>query len=170
MLQLALGPGGMELLFSGAGPLRLLRSTPRRSFLLYPLLVIGFEVLRQRRPPRLAPAFVPLLAWGYLQYRLVGNYRRRLREGSVGMERIPDTLIQSGPYARTRNPMYLGHLIFLAGLALAFRSRVGWLILLANIPWFHARVLRDEARLREAFGTEYERYCASVPRWIPGAL
>jgi protein-S-isoprenylcysteine O-methyltransferase Ste14 len=152
-----------------AGLLRFLRSTPNRSFVLYPVLVIGFEALHHRRP-RVAFAFLPLLAWGYLQYRLVGDYRRRLRAGSVGMQRIPDTLIQSGPYALTRNPMYLGHLLFLAGLALAFRSRLGWLILLANVPWFHARVLRDEARLREAFGAEYERYCATVPRWIPGAF
>ena len=149
--------------------LRFLRSTPRRSFVLYPILVMVFETLRHGRPP-VQLAFVPLLAWGYLQYRVVGNYRRQLRAGSVGMERIPDTLIQSGPYALTRNPMYLGHLIFLAGLALTFRSRLGWFILLANIPWFHARVLHDEARLRRKFGTEYERYCASVPRWIPGTF
>jgi protein-S-isoprenylcysteine O-methyltransferase Ste14 len=150
--------------------LRFLRSTPKRSFLLYPIVVIVFEAVRQRRLPGVAPPFLLLLAWGYLQYRLVGDYRQRLRAGSRGMERVPDTLIQSGPYALTRNPMYLGHLIFLAGLALAFRSRLGWLILLGNIPWFHARVLGDEVRLREAFGPEYEQYCASVRRWIPGVL
>jgi protein-S-isoprenylcysteine O-methyltransferase Ste14 len=144
------------------------RSTPRRSFVLYPLLVGGFESLRQRRVPRVRLAYVPLLVWGYFQYRLVGSYRQRLRAGSVGMERLPETLIQGGPYALTRNPMYLGHLIFLTGLALTFRSPLAWLILLGNVPWFHARVLEDEARLRNAFGAEYERYCGSVRRWIPG--
>ena len=146
---------------------RFLGSTPKRSFVVYPLLVLGFETMRHGRP-RVRPAYLPLLAWGYLQYRLVGAYRRRLRAGSVGMERVPDTLIRSGPYALTRNPMYLGHLIFQTGLALAFRSPLGWLILLANVPWFHARVLEDEARLHETFGAEYEQYCAAVPRWLPG--
>jgi protein-S-isoprenylcysteine O-methyltransferase Ste14 len=95
-------------------------------------------------------------------------YRRRRGAGSAGMERVPDAVIQTGPYSFTRNPLYLGHLIFLTGLVLTLRSRVGCVILLANIPWFHARVLRDEARLRQAFGADYERYCAVVPRWIPG--
>ena len=63
--------------------------------------------------------------------------------------------------------MYLGHLIFLLGLALITRSRLAWLILLANVPWFHLRVLKDEARLLERFDGEYEAYCRDVRRWVP---
>lgn len=149
---------------------RFASSTPNRSFVLYPALVIAFETLRHGRLAMPHPAFLPLLAWGYLQYRLTGDYRQRLRAGSRGMERLPEVLIQSGPYRFTRNPMYLGHLLFLLGLALSFRSRLGWLILLANVPWFHRRVLQDEARLRRHFGAEYEAYCARVRRWIPYVL
>lgn len=147
---------------------RFLRSTPKRTFLLYPLLVAGPSLVRHRRVSR--PWLLPLLAWGYLEYRLCGQYRRHRHAGSVGMERAPDLLIQVGPYAWVRNPMYLGHLIFQLGLALSFRSKLGWIILLANVPWFHLRVLQDEARLRDKFGTDYETYCARVHRWIPGLL
>ena len=114
--------------------------------------------------------FAPLLVWGYLQYQLCGDYRQRLHAGSRGMERLPDRIIRSGPYGYTRNPMYLGHLIFMLGLGLVTRSKLAWLILLANVPWFHMRVLEDEERLREHFGEEYEAYCRDVKRWVPFVL
>ena len=62
----------------------------------------------------------PLLAWGYLQYRFVGRYRHPRAGGASGMDRPPERIIASGPYRYTRNPMYLGHLIFLTGLAICF--------------------------------------------------
>jgi protein-S-isoprenylcysteine O-methyltransferase Ste14 len=62
--------------------------------------------------------------------------------------------------------MYLGHLIFMLGLALSTGSRLAWVILLANIPWFGNRVGFDEARLRQKFGPDYEAYCCRVRRWL----
>jgi hypothetical protein len=148
-------------------PPRFLERTPLRTFVIYPLLVVTSETLRRRRFEIREPRYLPLLAWGYLQYRLTGDYRQRQRAGAHGFDNPPDRLLQSGPYAYTRNPMYLGHLIFLLGLALSFRSPLGWLLWLANIPWFHRRVLYDEARLREKFGAEFEDYRGRVRRWIP---
>ncbi len=148
-------------------PGRLLRHTPLRTFLLYPLLVLGIETVRRRRCPIVDRRYLPLLAWGYLQYHLVGEYRQRQHAGARGFDRPPDRLLQTGPYAYTRNPMYLGHLIFLVGLALSTRSPLAWLLWLVNIPWFHRRVLYDEARLRAKFGAEFTAYCVRVRRWIP---
>jgi protein-S-isoprenylcysteine O-methyltransferase Ste14 len=149
---------------------RWLSRTPVRTFVVYPLLVLGFETLRHRRVRVAATAYLPLLAWGYLQYRLTGDYRRRERAGEPGFDKPPNRLLQTGPYAYTRNPMYLGHLVFLLGLALSLRSPLGWLLLLGNIPWFHRRVLYDEARLHETFGAEFAAYRARVRRWIPFML
>lgn len=149
---------------------RFLARTPWRTFVVYPTAVVLFETVRRGSPLPPRPVFLPLLTWGFLQYRVVGDYRQQMRAGERGFDRPPDRLLQSGPYACTRNPMYLGHLIFMLGLALAFRSRLGWLILLANIPWFHLRVLKDEGRLREKFGAEYEEYRGRVRRWIPYLL
>src|SRR5215203_7205376 len=144
-----------------------LRSTPSRTFVLYPIVGCLLSAVGHRGRPRFDLRFLPILICGYLQYRLCGDYRQRLHAGSRGMENLPNHIIRSGPYALTRNPMYLGHLIFLFGLAPFTRSKLAWALLAANAPWFHMRVLADEARLREQFGAEYEAYCIDVKRWIP---
>lgn len=54
-----------------------LRSTSFRTFVLYPVLIVAWELLLNDGRLRLQPWFLPLLAWGYLQYRLVGRYRIR---------------------------------------------------------------------------------------------
>lgn len=110
------------------------------------------------------------MVWGYFQFRLCGDYRQQLHAGGRGMASTPDKLITTGPYEYTRNPMYLGHLLFLTGLALVSRSWVAWAILLASKPWYQLRVLEDEARLRAHFGADYEDYCQRVKRWIPFLL
>ena len=118
----------------------------------------------------MSPWGIPLLAWGYAQYRLVGNYRLPRAGGTAGMDAMPNRIIAAGPYRYTRNPMYLGHLIFMLGLALTFWSLFALGLLIARALWFHLRVRGDEARLHELFGAEYDAYCARVKRWIPGLL
>ena len=83
------------------------------------------------------------------------------------MQTLPDRLITSGPYSFVRNPMYLGHLIFLFGLALVTRSRVALALAAGNVFWFQARVQADERRLITHFGDPYRAYLTRVPRWIP---
>ena len=144
-----------------------LRSTSFRTFVLYPVLVVGWESLLIRGWPPIEPLYLPLLAWGYLQYRLIGKYRTRLGGGGPGMSRPPERLVTRGPYAWCRNPMYAGHIVFLVGLALTFRSLFACAIAVASAVWFHSRVRRDEARLRERFGSVYEAYSSRVTRWIP---
>ena len=90
--------------------------------------------------------------------------------GGPGIETPPERIIARGPYRFTRNPMYLGHLIFMAGLALTFWSWFALILFAARAVWFHARVLRDEARLEGLFGADYVAYRARVKRWIPGVL
>lgn len=159
---------------SQAGPWakvrRWLQSTPVRTFAIYPVAVIAFEMIRQGGTLRVVPWGIPLLIWGYLQYRLVGRYRRRLGGGGPGLDVPPQRLVNDGPYRYTRNPMYLGHLIFMAGLALTFWSWLALVILLANLVWFHLRVRGDEQRLLQHFGAPYADYCRRVKRWIPGLI
>jgi protein-S-isoprenylcysteine O-methyltransferase Ste14 len=144
-----------------------LRSTSFRTFVLYPVVVVGWESLLNRGWPPSEPLYLLLLAWGYLQYRLIGKYRMRLGGGGPGMSRPPERLVTSGPYAWCRNPMYAGHMVFLVGLALTFRSLLACAIAVASAVWFHDRVRRDEARLRERFGPMYDAYSSRVTRWIP---
>lgn len=108
-----------------------------------------------------------MLPWGYLQYRWSGAYRTRHGGGGPGLSKRPERVVTSGVYGLTRNPMYLGHQVFLAGLALATRSPLATLLFVAHVPWFDARAREDEAGLRELFGPSYAAYCAEVPRWLP---
>lgn len=151
-------------------PWRWLQRTPVRTFGVYPAVVVAFELAR--RGGSLHPALwgTPLLVWGYLQYRLVGRYRGQSGGGGPGLERPPQRLVTEGPYRYTRNPMYLGHLIFVAELAITFRSWLAVAILIVNVLWFDWRVRGDEARLLARFGEPYRDYCGRVKRWIPGVI
>ena len=64
--------------------------------------------------------------------------------------------------------MYLGHLIFLAGLALTLESWLAALITVGVAVWFHLRVIGDEKKLVVRLGAAYVDYLKSVKRWIPG--
>ena len=150
--------------------LQWLRRTPVQTFVLCPLAVLVFELVLHRGAPTVVPWGAPLLLWGYLQYRLVGNYRLPLAGGSPAWTCRRSASLSRGPYGFTRNPMYLGHLIFLLGLALTFWSWFAMVILAGRAIWFHRRVLQDEARLEKIFGAEYAAYRAQVKRWVPGIL
>ncbi len=150
--------------------LRYLKSTSRRSFVLYPLMIIALELALRRGELVIVFWGLPLLAWGYLQYRIVGKYRLHLGGGGPGLDTPPDRIVAEGPYRFLRNPMYLGHLIFMAGLAITFRSWAAVVLLLVHIPWFHSRVLKDEAQLEQRFGAPYLEYKSRVRRWIPGLV
>lgn len=149
---------------------RLVKSTSRRNFVLLPLVLISVEALLQGGVPEINQVGLVLLPWGYLQYRFSGQYRKRLGGGGPGMAVAPERMVTTGIFAITRNPMYLGHLIFIAGLAITLKSWIALVIFLAYIPWFQQRVVRDENRLHELFGTEYEDYRRRVNRWLPFIL
>lgn len=145
---------------------RLLTSTSRRNFVLTPA-VVGAEQIWRRRPLRLR--WAPLLVLGYLLYDRAGEYRTARGGGGPGQSGPPpDRIVDSGIYAYTRNPMYLGHLVFLVGLVAVTRSPLAALVVAVNIPWFDRHARRDEVRLAELFGESYVRYRDRVPRWLPG--
>ena len=101
---------------------RLLARTPVRTFVIYPLGVIAVELTIRRGRPVIVPWGALLLAWGYLQYRVAGTYRVHHGGGGPGITVPPERLVVDGLNAYTRNPMYLGHLIFMLGLAVTFWS------------------------------------------------
>ena len=90
-----------------------------------------------------------------------------LRALASGHVQKNEQLTTSGPYAYTRNPLYLGSLILAAGFALAARS---WWIAVAMAVFFlavYVPVIRaEEAFLRERF-PQFESYAREVPRLLP---
>jgi protein-S-isoprenylcysteine O-methyltransferase Ste14 len=150
--------------------MRWLRSTSNRTFIVWPIALCAIEALLQRGVPFVDPWALPLLLWGYLQYRWVGVFRTRHGGGGPGISNPPVRIVSEGPYRLIRNPMYLGHLIFLAGLALALRSWIGAALLAYHAVWFDRRVREDESHLEQLFGEAYRAYRARSKRWIPGIL
>jgi phospholipid methyltransferase len=148
--------------------MRFLSRTPVRTFVVYPIVTITWELVIRGGTLMLNYWFLPLMVWGYLQYRLCGLYRIKHGGGGPGLDMPPERLVVTGPYAYSRNPMYLGHLIFLIGLTLTLESWLAALTTIAVAGWFHTRVIGDEAKLVQRLGQPYVQYLASVKRWLPG--
>ena len=148
--------------------MRFLSRTPVRTFVLYPIVTALCEFMINGRVLELYPLYAPLMVWGYLQYRLCGRYRHQHGGGGPGLEIPPERLVATGPYAYTRNPMYLGHIIFLIGLTLTLKSWLAAMITAGVAIWFHQRVLGDEKELIQTLGQAYVEYTQSVKRWVPG--
>lgn len=146
---------------------RWFKSTSNRTFIVWPVVLLALQALLDGGWPRLNLWALPLLAWGYAQYRWVGMLRTEQGGGGPGLSNPPLRLVTTGPYRLTRNPMYLGHLIFFAGLALLF-SGPAWAVFAAHALWFDRRARADEAHLLELFGASYRDYLGRVKRWIPG--
>jgi len=77
-------------------------------------------------------------------------------------------LVTTGPYAYSRNPMFLGVLFLLLAVALHGRSVTGLMllpiILLVGLEYIRAY---EEPALQKRFGDEYRQYRRSVPALIP---
>ena len=85
--------------------------------------------------------------------------------GEADVERESE-LVTDGPYAITRNPMYLGWSAGVLGLAVASRSTwmlVAWAVAVRALD---REIKAEESRLSARFGREYGAYRARVPRYV----
>jgi protein-S-isoprenylcysteine O-methyltransferase Ste14 len=111
-----------------------------------------------RRAPQ--PAAV---AWS-LALVLPGLWLRGYAAGYVKKNR---ELTVTGPYAHTRNPLYLGSMLIAAGFAVALLSWPIALLLAGGFAVIYIPVIASEERfLRGAF-PEFDAYCRLVPRLVP---
>jgi protein-S-isoprenylcysteine O-methyltransferase Ste14 len=115
-------------------------------------------------PARIGLGAVLLLGGGVLV--VVGERAFKQVGTNVPPWRPALALATTGIYAHLRNPMYVGAMVMLAGIATALAS--DWLVILL-VPTalvLHFGVVRREERYLEAkFGEDYRRYKASVPRY-----
>jgi protein-S-isoprenylcysteine O-methyltransferase Ste14 len=86
--------------------------------------------------------------------------------GSVG---APEVIV-AGPFARVRNPLYVGNLLTYIGIGIMSNALFPWLVLAAAV-WFgfqyYQIVLLEENFLEKEFGTAYTEFKRNVPRFIP---
>jgi protein-S-isoprenylcysteine O-methyltransferase Ste14 len=79
----------------------------------------------------------------------------------------PKHLVTSGPYRFSRNPMYIGVGLILAGWSTFYGSRSLMVYTFTVACAFHLRViLAEEPRAVREFGVEWDAYRARVPRWL----
>ncbi len=97
---------------------------------------------------------------------LISFIRRRTTINPMTPEKT-SRLVKTGIYRHTRNPMYVGLLLNLAGWAI-YLTHVLPLLLLPIFVYYLNRfqIEPEEQRLAERFGTEFTSYRDSVPRWL----
>ena len=86
--------------------------------------------------------------------------------GSVG---APEVIV-AGPFARVRNPLYVGNLLTYVGIGIMSNALFPWLVMIAAI-WFgfqyYQIVMLEESFLEKEFGAVYLEFKRNVPRFIP---
>jgi protein-S-isoprenylcysteine O-methyltransferase Ste14 len=91
-----------------------------------------------------------------------------LRAWAAGHIRKNSALAVSGPYAHTRNPLYLGSFLIGLGFTIAAGQPVLGILFVALFLGIYLPVMRVEAAtLGKLFGADYERYARSVPLFFP---
>lgn len=91
-----------------------------------------------------------------------------LRAWATGHLRKNDALATSGPYAYTRNPLYLGSFVIGLGFTIAAGRLILGLVFAVLFLGIYVPVMRVEAKtLDELFGKDYQNYAAAVPLFLP---
>ena len=86
--------------------------------------------------------------------------------GNVG---APEVIV-AGPFARVRNPLYVGNVLTYVGIGVMSNALFPWLLLTA-LAWFSFQyyqiVMAEEEFLEKEFGMAYLEFKRNVPRFIP---
>jgi protein-S-isoprenylcysteine O-methyltransferase Ste14 len=99
---------------------------------------------------------------------LVGGVGLFIRAVAAGYLHKQEVLTQTGPYAYTRNPLYLGSAILTLGAAIATHSWISAALLCAYFGLFYSIVMRcEEAELRSQHGLAFDEYARAVPLFLP---
>ena len=102
-----------------------------------------------------------LAFWCILAFVFVGK-------GTAAPFDPPRRLVIAGPYRFVRNPMYIGAIVAMIGVAVSYGSLsiliyAGFIFLATHL----FVIAYEEPVLRQTFGEEYEGYCRQVRRWMP---
>jgi protein-S-isoprenylcysteine O-methyltransferase Ste14 len=90
-----------------------------------------------------------------------------LRGYASGYVKKNQELTVTGPYAYTRNPLYLGSILIAAGFALALLSWPMALVLGVGFSVIYIPVIASEERFLRGTFSNFDEYCTKVPRIVP---
>ena len=126
---------------------------------LYPLPFVPATVPRAAVGGAIFAAGFSLAIWAIATIRKAGT--------RIETSQPTTTIVESGPYRFTRNPVYTGMFLGQAGLAIGFDSL--W-VLATLLPFYfvirYGVVAREEAYLEGKFGAVYLGYKSRVGRWL----
>lgn len=115
-----------------------------------------FELWRRAPQPVAIAASLVLVLPGLWLRGYAAGYVKKNRE-----------LTMTGPYAHTRNPLYLGSMLMAAGFAAALESWLLAAVLAAGFALIYIPVIASEERFLRTTFADYSDYCRGVPRLIP---
>jgi protein-S-isoprenylcysteine O-methyltransferase Ste14 len=133
-------------------------------------VAVGAALLLDRLLPMATPEYpnlgaaVMLLALGIDISAMIAMRRQR---ANILPHRAATALVTAFPFNLSRNPIYLGYTLMLAGAGLGFGN--GWMFIAAAagaIAVQRLAILREEAHLATLFGPAWHDYAARVPRWL----
>jgi len=117
------------------------------------------------RSPATLAGVMPILVGLGLVLSTVASLRRH--RTAVKPLKEPTTLVTDGTFRVSRNPIYLGMVLMLTGVALMLGSASPFCVVALFAWWLHTRfVAYEEAVLFEHFGEQYRSYQAAVRRWV----
>jgi len=108
-----------------------------------------------------------ILIGGGIILMLLAVMEMRKRRTTVIPHREAETLVTSGIFKRTRNPIYVGDALVLAGLALRWDAPLA-LVLVPIFIWIIERrfIIPEENMLRRKFRADFARYEQKTRRWV----
>ncbi|WP_294040437.1 isoprenylcysteine carboxylmethyltransferase family protein [Sphingomonas sp.] len=136
--------------------------------------IAGFGPIRVTLDPMSSQAIAEAIMVGLLMAGAVGLFNASSRAmgknwAVVAQTRSDHVLVQNGPFAWVRNPIYVAMSFFMFAMTIAFghsRNLVVAIPVFALGTWM--RVVREEGLLRSQFGAAYDDYAARVKRFVPG--
>lgn len=142
-----------------------------------PVWLLGFIVLAWVQADQFSFGLAFGGAWAdFLGGLLVGAgilltvlaiYEMRRHRTTFIPHKTPSSLVQSGIFSRSRNPIYLGDVLILAGVILRFDAVLS-LVMIPVFVWILEKlfIVPEEDRMRRAFRADWARYEQKTRRWV----
>jgi len=138
--------------------------------------IIGFGPVRVELESGSTKAIVEGIAVALLMGEAIGLFNSSSRAmgknwALVARTRADHTLVQTGPFAWVRHPIYVALFLYMLAMAVAFghaRNLIVGLPIYLIATWM--RVSHEERLLRTQFGAAYDDYAARVKRFVPGVF
>jgi len=138
-------------------------------FLASLIVTIGLDMLlpgaRILSFPWTMGGLIPLAAGAALD--LAASRALKRHQTTIKPFEVSTSLVTEGVFGVSRNPIYLGMILILIGVALLLGALTPFVVCAAFAVLLHYRFVRIEERmLAERFGPEWRRYTACVRRWV----